>query len=63
MKETAPIANHSIHFVNPNTGATTNHIEASWGSAKKEIKESVEPRARDFSQTVLNFNIDNVEFF
>lgn len=27
--------NHSEHFVDPDTGATTNHIEAMWGAFKR----------------------------
>jgi transposase len=30
--------NHSTNFVDPNTGATTNHIEAFWSRIKRQLK-------------------------
>ena len=31
--------NHKTNFVNPQTGATTNHIEAYWSRAKRRFKQ------------------------
>ena len=29
--------NHNVHFVDPQTGATTNHVEAMWGATRKSV--------------------------
>jgi transposase-like protein len=38
MGYTHETVNHSLHFINPNTGANTQRIERSWKSAKERNK-------------------------
>ena len=33
--------NHSLHFVDPNTGAHTQGVEAMWSSCKRMLREDV----------------------
>ena len=39
--------NHSLHFVAPNTGMTTNRLEAMWSRAKDKFKAGRGPRNRE----------------
>ncbi|XP_033121683.1 uncharacterized protein LOC117120726 [Anneissia japonica] len=39
--------NHTHHFVDPNTGVTTNHAEAMWSRAKAKFKSMMGPTNRD----------------
>ena len=39
-------ANHSINFVDPNTGANTNTMEGNWNGIKMNISPSLRTRKR-----------------
>ena len=39
--------NHTLHFVDPNTGVTTNRVEAMWSRAKDKFKASRGPTNRE----------------
>ena len=39
--------NHTINFVDPNTGVTTNRVEAMWQRAKSTFKAQQGPTNRD----------------
>ena len=41
------VVNHQYNFVNPNTGVTTNHVEAMWQWAKAKFKSMFGPTNRD----------------
>ena len=43
----AKTANHQYNFVDPNTGVTTNHVEAMWQRAKAKFKSMFDPTNRD----------------
>ena len=45
--------NHSVNFVDPDTGATTNHIESTWQKAKQKHKKRVGTN-RHLLETHLN---------
>ena len=38
--------NHTLHFVDPQTGVTTNHVEAMWCRAKAMFKPMMGPTNR-----------------
>ena len=39
--------NHTLHFVDPNTGVCTNRVEAMWSRAKDKFKAGRGPTNRD----------------
>ena len=41
------VVNHQYNFVDPNTGVTTNHVEAKWQRAKVKFKSMFAPTNRD----------------
>ena len=41
------VVNHQYNFVDPNTGVTTNHVEAMWQRAKAKFKSMFGPTNRD----------------
>ena len=45
--------NHSVNFVDPNTGATTNHVESTWQKAKQKHKQRFGTN-RHLLETYLN---------
>ncbi|XP_033105195.1 uncharacterized protein LOC117107601 [Anneissia japonica] len=45
--------NHTRHFVDPQTGVTTNHVEAMWSRAKAKIKSMMGPTNREMSEDYM----------
>ena len=43
----ARFVNHQYNFDDPNTGVTTNHVEAMWQQAKAKFKSMFGPTNRD----------------
>ena len=41
------VVNHQYNFVDPNTGVTTNHVEAMWQRVKAKFKSMFGPPNRD----------------
>ena len=41
------VVNHQYNFVDPNTGVTTNHVEAMWQRTKSKFKSMFSPTNRD----------------
>ena len=47
------VVNHQYKFVDPNTGVTTNHIEAMWQRAKTKYKSMFGPTNCDMAPDYL----------
>ena len=56
------VVNHQYNFVDPNTGVTTNHVEAMWQRAKAKFKSMFGPTNRDMIPDYLAEFIWNQRF-
>ena len=56
------VVNHQYNFVDPNTGVTTNHVEAMWQRAKAKFKSMFGSTNRDMTPDYLTEFMWNQRF-